>query len=260
MSLFATSHTHTAASCAYEHQECVICFDPLHFKDVSFLADEDGNKICDHYFHTECITEYESDDDRCPLCRKEFFHSKPVPPLALDPKAWFDAIDTNKDGSLTHDELVQGLKSQVPMDWVLIESNVDEFWYRWDKDHNGLISFEEFADEETGVLAYLKEHYPKNPRPDPPSLIEDYELWFDYWDEDHNGVLDKAEMTRALIKTFRMYHFDKEHAEDIVENIWPTFDTDGSGVIEKDEFCSVDNLGDAINAQLTHELRKEGEN
>jgi len=254
------------------HQECVICFDQLYKQPICRLINEDSQRACAHLFHQECINgwmgevqNWDPDDDeheppesnRCPICRADFCDAELIPDLRIDPRAWFDKLDENNDGSLTYNEIIDGLKAQVPLDWGKIESDVDKLWAQWDKDGNGSISYEEFADENTGIFAYLMKNYPANPRPDPPNLIEDYEGWFDYWDEDNSGSLDKAEVMRALIKTFRMYDMKQKDIKTIVNAVWPQFDTDASGTIDRQEFLAEDGLGETISAQIDFENRIE---
>jgi Ca2+-binding EF-hand superfamily protein len=238
------------------HQECVICFEELYKRPVCHLVDDSGNAICKHLYHNDCIGGWFDHDDRCPVCRVEFADFEQIPDLSVDPQAWFDCIDVDKDGNLSYSEIIEGLKSQLPLDWGKIESDVDRLWIHWDKDRNGTISYEEFADKNSGVLAYLLKTYPKNPRPEPPNLIENYHTWFEYWDEDNSGSLDKSEITRALIKTFRMYDMSASDIKAIVDAIWPIFDEDGSGVIEKDEFCAPNNLAEALSAQIANEAHQ----
>lgn len=189
----------------------------------------------------------------CPVCRKQFAKTKPVPPIEVDPRAWFDYMDEDHSGHLSYEEILDGLKSQLDIAWDDIETDVDTFWSQWDKDGNQAVSFEEFSDPENGVLAYLKRKYPSNPRPPPPNLIEYRHEWFDYWDEDNSYTLDKAELTRALIKTFKLYNFERSTIEDMVESVWPIFDEDNSGVIERQEFLKEDNFADVICAQILQE-------
>jgi len=176
----------------------------------------------------------------------------------VDPKAWFECIDENKDGSLTREEILHGLKAQVNLDWNKIETDVDRLWGQWDKDRNGTLSYKEFADQNTGFLAYLLKNYPANPRSPPPDLVRNPGEWFNYWDEDKNGSLSKAEVTRGLTKTFRMYHMNPEEVQNMVENLWSLFDDDGNGVISRAEFLRPDGLGETIAASVVHEKHTSG--
>ena len=68
-------------------------------------------------------------------------------------------------------------------------------------------------------------------------------------------ALEKDELVRALIKTFRMSYgpiLAREIA-DALDAVWPFFDTDGSGSIEMDEFVSRDGLCDTILASMSQQ-------
>jgi hypothetical protein len=103
------------------------------------------------------------------------------------------------------------------------------------------------------VIVYLQRKYPRNPRAPPPDLLKAKRAWFRYWDEDDSKTLDKSEIVRALVKTFAIYDMKKSMLVEIVEKVWPIFDTDNSGVIEYEEFIEADNLGDSIAAEILNE-------
>lgn len=238
-----------AAKRAEEHQECAICFEDLSRGQLASLCKANGSRACSHTFHSECLIDL-SKPWCCPLCRTSFDKMVDVPPLAVDPKKWFDYLDTDQDGALGYDEIIEGLKSQVKLDWIRIEADVDSLWSQWDRDKNGSINFAEFAHPETGVMKYLMTHYPNNPRPPPPDIRRDKMGWFSYWDEDRSGLLDKDEVARALIKTFRLYNIDRSAVVGTLDVIWPIFDSDNSGTIDLTEFVATDGLADTISAQL----------
>lgn len=80
-------------------------------------------------------------------------------------------------------------------------------------------------------------------------------LWFLFFDEDGGGTLCKDEVTRALIKSFKLSSDLSKVREmrEIVDNIWFVFDTDHSGEIDLSEFVADGGLADTIIAsQLDH--------
>ena len=99
--------------------------------------------------------------------------------------------------------------------------------------------------------------------------------WFQYWDDDNSGQLDKQEVLRALVKTFRIgpdasgagagagagarRDFDELSRmrvlgiASMLDSIWPIFDADNSGSIDIDEFTSTDGLCDTLLATMQHE-------
>ena len=78
------------------------------------------------------------------------------------------------------------------------------------------------------------------------------EGWFRYWDDDHSASLEKEELLRALVHTFKLGK-DYERLQTIrstLDAIWPMFDTDGSGSIEMEEFLGADGLANTIVATI----------
>jgi Ca2+-binding EF-hand superfamily protein len=234
---------------AWEHQECAICFSDLALQPCVRLCNRNGSNICKHTFHHLCLTDLPQ-PWTCPLCRQSFQRMEVIPQVTEDPRAWFDFMDTDHSGSLTYDEIIDGLKSQMKLDWFRIEADVDRLFGQWDTNKDGTISFSEFSNPSTGVMKYLSLHYAARPRPSPPDIRKEKDAWFDYWDEDHSGQLDKDEIARALVKTFQLFHVDQQAVTNTLEVIWPIFDTDDSGKIDRAEFLSPDNLADSVIAQL----------
>ena len=76
---------------------------------------------------------------------------------------------------------------------------------------------------------------------------------YDYWDEDRSGSLEQEEVVRALLKTLQLTTDQERVAEmrSTVAAIWPIFDADGSGSIDRAEFLAPgDGLADTIVAQM----------
>jgi Ca2+-binding EF-hand superfamily protein len=234
---------------AAHNEECSICYEPLNAYPTVNLCNNDGTHSCIHVYHERCIEMLRV--KLCPYCRTEFVSTAVVPKLEYDTKEWFDYLDEDKDGALLYEEIIDGLKAQMLLNWRSVEVEMDKHWSRWDKDGNGSISYEEFIDPDSGLLSFMKSNYPVKPREDPPNLATNKVGWFEYWDEDNTNTLEKEEVLRALIKTFHLYDYNTSHVRDMVEAIWPIFDVDGSGSIDKEEFVSTDNLADTIIAQLT---------
>lgn len=173
-----------ASKAYFEKAECPMCYDSLSNEAVATFCNSNGVAVCNHKCHVRCATGIAA-PYHCPVCSTVFAQAVPVPSMIVDTRAWFDFIDTDKDGALKYEEIIDGLKSQLVLDWQRIEVDVDRLWRTWDKDNNGKISFAEFADPKIGVAAYLSTHYPHRPRPPPPpDITKNKAAWFEYWDED----------------------------------------------------------------------------
>merc|ERR550514_2335173 len=117
------------------------------------------------------------------------------------------------------------------------------------------ISKAEFLDPDRGLLAHIRREFYQDPAARAseaiPDIREDKNKWFEHFDYDGNGTLEQDEIVRALIKTFKLS--DDRTAEQIgsvVAAVWPIFDTDGSGEIDKREFACSDGLADSIIASM----------
>ena len=68
--------------------------------------------------------------------------------------------------------------------------------------------------------------------------------WFNYLDIDRSGKLDKEELVNALQNILQ--HSDIESLRKIVEDIFPVFDPNGDGLIDREEFIASEGLGESL--------------
>ena len=237
---------------AIDHEECSICFDALFKKKVAFFCNNLKKRTCRHYFHSECIKSIAS--KACPICRRQYHCTKDLTDPRVNAKQFFNDIDIDGDGHLSYEEITDGLKSTLPLDFRNIGSDIDMFWQRWDSDRNGYICEKEFLDTTNGPMVYIIQSFKlKQLRESPPPLLRsNKETWFQYWDEDDSSTLDKGEVVRALVKTFKFQHRDDiaSQIRSTLDNVWFIFDVDGSGHIEMNEFIRLDGLADTIIATV----------
>lgn len=248
---------------AVEYAECPICFEPLCQQACGAMYSRNGIRVCTHYFHLDCLTSLRAQS--CPLCRQEFSTVQPIPKVTENPEAWFRAMDANGDGELSYEEVLEGLRTSIPVDWQRIETDVDRLWNTWDPDRSGSISLAEFLDRGTGLIEYLYNQFPRGEHQAPPPLlldgpdvvgwIESCTAFFEYWDLDRSGSLEQGEMTRALVKTFRLHQGYSGSVAEALENIWPIFDLDGNGILSQEEFTARDGLAEVIVATIRAEMR-----
>jgi Ca2+-binding EF-hand superfamily protein len=96
------------------------------------------------------------------------------------------------------------LKAQLSVDWRQLEDELPALWDQWDRDGDGTIDQQEMI----AMAQYIRERMPRGPEAPVPSIENDKEAWFAHFDEDQSGTLEKGEVVRALIKTFRYHHSD----------------------------------------------------
>lgn len=83
--------------------------------------------------------------------------------------------------------------------------------------------------------------------PEPPDIYKDPEGWFRFFDKNRNG-LEKHEVVEAIAQTFK--DVDRGAARELIDNLWPLFDIDGSGSICLREFVKRDGLRETLLAQM----------
>ena len=242
-----------------EHQECVICFENLCSREACCLYNQSGIRVCRHYFHTDCMIAPSSvlqPRRSCPICRVEWTSIVSLPNPLNNPRAFFDMIDSDSSGCLNRNEVLEGLKACLDVDWRKIEQSVEILWNTWDKDKGGTISYAEMVEPNTGLLAYIIRNYPRSEvdrAREPPDLRQRPRDWFQYWDEDKSNSLEKEEIVRALVKTFRITQGSASVATitEVIDAVFCIFDPDGSGSIDINEFTMSDGLCDTIIASLS---------
>lgn len=192
-----------------------------------------NDRICKHYFHADCM----AGKSKCPRCEKPFNRVHIMPHPSSDPGAWFSLVDVSGDGVLNKEEVLEAVKATLPINWKAFEAELAEvrdaaegiieeenLWLKWDHDGSGEISREEFI-AQGGLLDYILCHYPiPEVRPVPkliPGNRASYEQFFRYWDHalqggDGSGQLEKHEMRRAIMKTFRQWQIGMEGIDEVI--------------------------------------------
>jgi len=205
--------------------ECAICYAHLCKGRVAVLRDAQGERSCRHFFHASCLEKLAQSGVQCicPLCRTPFTESLPVPSPEEDPEAWFKAADASRRGKLTRQEVTEALRAVLPVDGDALERHFDFLWASWDKTGSGDISLDEFLSPDGGLLSWVvattKEVQKRGEYP--PDVALDREGWFRYWDTTRSGNLDREEVMRALLKTFR--EADVIQLRAVVGALWEDF-------------------------------------
>ncbi|KAJ9471404.1 hypothetical protein DIPPA_05239 [Diplonema papillatum] len=248
--------------------ECCICFDPLPGSVVAVLMDKKRRaRVCNHYFHFECIklmhpyvtrgygldmeVERSSTGDmQCPLCRQQFHGICRMPDPGQDTKRWLKLVDVDRSGYLTKAEVKEVVRSICEVSDDDVAELLGSRWKEWDPSDSGRVKLSRTL----GLLEYVHEKLGSTMRETIgcPHITEDKLGWFVYWDQSGSGDLTKKEVVRALVKTFENVCRDKRDmdVQAMVDSAWPLFDTNGSNSVTKAEFLARDGLADTIIAIL----------
>lgn len=124
-------------------------------------------------------------------------------------KQMFISIDTDKSGTITVDELRQGLKEKGEL---LPDTDLQKLMSNMDVDGNGVIDYEEFVAATMNLYKLENENLLKA---------------FQKFDADNSGYITKDELVTALK--------DREDELDI-EQILAEVDKDNDGKIDYEEF------------------------
>eukprot|EP00756_Hemistasia_phaeocysticola_P005217 Hpha_TRINITY_DN13225_c0_g1::TRINITY_DN13225_c0_g1_i1::g.154660::m.154660 len=244
-----------------EKAECPICFERYCTEDRGIaqplcvllgpngMRAKDSAGSCRHFFHVDCIKDMTQKN--CPMCRRAYSQIGVLPDVRdhRQHHRWFQLIDADGDGSLSKREVVDVLRVTMPVvdDTKMITEYVDRLWPQVDRSGTGQCGLRELPNlfQELGRCLPGQSVEKKPPRLTASSKAD----WFRFWDEDHSGGLDKREMTRALVKTFRNYGTTAAgiaSARGTLDAVWCIFDDSGDGIIDLQEFCQPDGLGDAM--------------
>jgi len=131
-----------------------------------------------------------------------------------DLREMFNQFDTNNDGKLSLEEIIEGYAKIGSMD----KSEVEDIFYKIDTDGNGYVSYDEF------ILASI----------DRKNLMTDVKLRksFELFDLDGNGYIEAKEIKQVLGQ-------DISNDEKFWTRIIAEVDKNGDGQISFDEFKAM---------------------
>ncbi|XP_058089340.1 calcium-dependent protein kinase 2-like [Magnolia sinica] len=130
-------------------------------------------------------------------------------------KAMFKSMDTDNSGTITLEELKQGLSKQGTK---LSEVEVKQLMEAADADGNGIIDYDEFITATMHMNRMDRE--------------EHLYTAFQYFDKDNSGYITTEELEQAL-KEYGMH--DGRDIKEIISEV----DADNDGRINYDEFCAM---------------------
>jgi Ca2+-binding EF-hand superfamily protein len=137
----------------------------------------------------------------------------------------FVKFDTNKDGQISRNEVIQGMRSSG---MKFSDEEVDTLFILGDKDNNGEIDFSEFAQimipTATERITKLRKCFRNR---------AEVEAAFHTFDANHDGAISFQEMKSGLQKSGILF------TEQEVETVFAVTDRDGDGEVSLTEFVQI---------------------
>jgi len=206
--------------------ECQYCFEDLDTNAVAVLVGRSGIRSCQHLLHQDCCAALQERAKkngikckaRCPGCTKLFESVVNLPDPLTETEAWFEALDFAGRGKVDKDDIMDHLMAVMPVKTALRDTLAPA------PQKINLSSCQALIDR-------LKIHATKTRRTRPPTLpdIENQSEWFNFWDIHEDGVLNRAQATRALMKSLK---FDKLLLRAAIDDVWLEEVTVGKDVVE----------------------------
>lgn len=72
--------------------------------------------------------------------------------------------------------------------------------------------------------------------------------WFDFYDQDGSDSLDQNEVVSGILATAGAGSDSEDSVRETVRAIWPAFDLDGNGKIDREEFCGPGGMAESLMA------------
>ena len=131
----------------------------------------------------------------------------------------FNQIDTNGDGKISKEELLNGFSERYKSD--TLEEDIEEIYKNLDMDNNGYIEYEEFV-----RAAVSKEYFVKD---------NALKFAFRYFDKDNSGEITFNEIEELFSQSIP----DRTKVHETLTNIIKEADINEDGKINFDEFSKV---------------------
>lgn len=248
---------------AYERGECGLCYGKLYSSPVAVMVAGARRRVCKHYVHVVCAQRLMDlfHVHACPICSTPFSEVVELPNVMLQLDAFWAVVDSNGDGRLSRDELLDVLRATFDVgDLEALAAEVDAKWSAWDASNKGYLTKDDLRRRaaDGGTFAdWLVQKWPtdrlfrmgSSTEPTPPPLSESTAAeWFRFYDADGSNTLTGDEIFRGVVKTFRLETKPElmRRAWDIVMQTMAMYDADGSGAIDLDEWSGPDGLAKAL--------------
>ncbi|CAE7314246.1 BBS1 [Symbiodinium sp. CCMP2456] len=242
--------------------ECPICLEPLCRSTPVAFVDAADAAVCLHLLCSKCARGYTSSTNtqgealRCPECRRHAITMRQLPSLSEDPLRWFEflASDTvSVNGKLAKSMLLRTISSILPVEADAIEAG------RVGTELSQEVSASDFLTHELFVWVWrnVQEHL-RCMKLGPPPDLEERRAWFKYWNLSESGRLSRAEVLRAILRSFRVSSTDRLKLQELrarVDKVWDLWQSNRLAVqghadpnfVLCEEFARDGGFGDLLN-------------
>ncbi|CAE7708446.1 slc10a7 [Symbiodinium sp. CCMP2592] len=242
--------------------ECPICLEPLCRSTPVAFVDAADAAVCLHLLCSKCARGYTSSTNtqgealRCPECRRHAITMRQLPSLSEDPLHWFEflASDTvSVNGKVAKSMLLRTISSILPVEADAIEAG------RVGTELSQEVSASDFLTHELFVWVWrnVQEHL-RCMKLGPPPDLEERRAWFKYWNLSESGRLSRAEVLRAILRSFRVSSTDRQKLQELrarVDKVWDLWHSNRLAVqghadpnfVSCEEFARDGGFGDLLN-------------
>ncbi|CAE7411673.1 BBS1 [Symbiodinium natans] len=195
--------------------ECPICLEPLCRSTPAAFVDSVDAAVCLHLLCSNCARGYASSTNtqgealRCPECRRHATTMKQLPSLSEDPLRWFEFLAGTSDtvsvnGKVAKSMLLRTISSILPVEADAIEAG------SMGGELSQEVSASDFLTHELFVWVWrnVQEHL-RCMKLGPPPDLEERRAWFKYWNLSESGRLSRAEVLRAILRSFRVSSMER---------------------------------------------------
>jgi len=241
--------------------ECSVCFEPLYQNDPTFFVNDNKRRSCVHYVCGACAVTCLPTKE-CPMCRASISDCVALPPLDIDPRAWFRHAGC-EPGRLDPAELCHAVAACLPVSEERLLRAIeleDGPWKRcWDRNSDGTITEDDFFAPHTGLFAWILAHLQELHRAERrstaflPDLRTDPAAWFEFWADRGTGSLTFGEVLRGIFSSRRLTALeDRNQLHSVrkeVKGLWRSAGVQAESVT-KAEFLRPGGLGALLGASL----------
>ena len=123
---------------ALTHGECCVCLEqkPL---EIAVLEGRNNKRVCRHFVCSSCAAHLQP--KKCPVCRQVFTTAEKLPAPNENPEKTFALLDSNGDGKLQVEEVVDYISVMTGLTRNAVESQLAVTWQKWDANNDRHVDF-----------------------------------------------------------------------------------------------------------------------